>query len=333
MDYKEKYEKLHKNTLAALQQMVSEGKITEEIARSICADFVKESEDERIRKEIINWFHSYNGCTKQVHPELIDSWLAWLEKQGEQLNSYSGVSFKYNGHIWAMYANCNGVDISLDNQFLKHFEMLVEQNPADKVEPKFKIEEGKWYVCISQFCNCIEGRAYKAISDNRIMDDFGTEYDMHSNAYKYFRPWTIQDAKDGDVLVAKISEEPNDFIYIFNGYDKDGFWSHCYLDAYVNKFHEGIYHNNHNVGVPATKEQRELLFQKMKDAGYVWDVGKKELKKIEQKSIWSEEDENMFSNVDESLLILSRGKYKWVKEQINSERNWLKSLKERLKGE
>ena len=31
---------------------------------------------------------------------------------------------------------------------------------------------------------------------------------------------------------------------------------------------------------PATKEQRNLLFQKMKDAGYEWDVEKKELKKL-----------------------------------------------------
>ena len=31
---------------------------------------------------------------------------------------------------------------------------------------------------------------------------------------------------------------------------------------------------------PATKEQRDLLFQKMKDAGYEWDEDKKELKKL-----------------------------------------------------
>ena len=80
MDYKEKYEKLHKNTLASLQQMVSEGKITEEIARSICADFVKESDDERIRRDIIRYL-------KKTSPAIggnIEKMLAWLEKQGEQ---------------------------------------------------------------------------------------------------------------------------------------------------------------------------------------------------------------------------------------------------------
>ena len=40
-----------------------------------------------------------------------------------------------------------------------------------------------------------------------------------------------------------------------------------------------IYRKNfNNYGTPATKEQRDLLFQKMKEAGYEWDAEKKELK-------------------------------------------------------
>jgi hypothetical protein len=35
--------------------------------------------------------------------------------------------------------------------------------------------------------------------------------------------------------------------------------------------------------VPATKEQKEILFMVMKEAGYVWDTEDKQLKKIEQK--------------------------------------------------
>ena len=42
---------------------------------------------------------------------------------------------------------------------------------------------------------------------------------------------------------------------------------------------------------PATKEQRDLLFAKMKDAGYEWDVEKKELRKIDYNSKQSYEDE------------------------------------------
>lgn len=58
---------------------------------------LKESDDDRIRKEIIKFI-------KVSKPEWenyrdYSSWIAWLEKQGEQ-KPYSGVSFKYNGHTW-----------------------------------------------------------------------------------------------------------------------------------------------------------------------------------------------------------------------------------------
>ena len=77
------YEKLHKNTLAALQQRVSEGKITEEIARSICADFVKESEDEKIRNWLIDYFNKINDEIELLDRKKI---VSWLEKQGEYAN-------------------------------------------------------------------------------------------------------------------------------------------------------------------------------------------------------------------------------------------------------
>lgn len=150
------------------------------------------------------------------------------------------------------------------------------------VETKLKIEEGKWYVCISQFCNCIEGRAYKATSDSRIMDDFGTEYDMHSDAYKYFRLWTIQDAKEGDVLVS--TWKGHSYIYIFKEIESNAIVSYIYYYPKLDAIDVGVINMDNTPTIPATKEQHDLLFQKMKEAGYKWDVEKKKLKEIEQKS-------------------------------------------------
>lgn len=86
------YEKLHKDTINNLQQMVSCGKITIETARSICADFMPENEDERIRKELIEHvkdqqssFISSPDCRDKYEEEenqKYNSWIAWLEKQG-----------------------------------------------------------------------------------------------------------------------------------------------------------------------------------------------------------------------------------------------------------
>ena len=78
------YEKLHKYTIYKLQQMVNSGEITVEIARGICTDFVPESDDERIRKELLdfckNRAEKYSNDPKYKN---ISAWIAWLEKQGE----------------------------------------------------------------------------------------------------------------------------------------------------------------------------------------------------------------------------------------------------------
>ena len=180
------------------------------------------------------------------------------------------------------------IDDDTVRDYIDWLEKQGEQKPTDKVEPKFKVEKDKWYVCTYQYCNCIEGRNYKASLDGRIIDDYGTEYDIHSDAYRWFRPWTIQDAKDGDVLVTK-----NKNIFIFKSISGCTIYDYCGL--YFGKFMEFSATVNGRAAVqlpidytPATKEQRDLLFQKMHEAGYEWDADKKELKKIEQKPTeWS----------------------------------------------
>lgn len=80
------YEKLHKDTINRLQQMVSCGKITVEIARGICADFEPESEDERIRKWCISHFRECFRVTKnnsEYKEYLNNKVIPWLEKQRE----------------------------------------------------------------------------------------------------------------------------------------------------------------------------------------------------------------------------------------------------------
>jgi len=79
------YEKLHKDTITRLHQMVNSGKITVETACSICADFVPESEDERIRKDMMETIEKESkDFPSSVIAEKSHTWLAWLEKQGEQ---------------------------------------------------------------------------------------------------------------------------------------------------------------------------------------------------------------------------------------------------------
>lgn len=140
---------------------------------------LKESEDERVRKELLAVVGDLVLPNEQQ-----SRFVAWLEKQGEQ-NPYSGVSFKYNGHAWSMCARDNGVEVLIDGHldrvftidsnakemFIKALERVEEQNAkgykltdcdknswwedfkaytyctieqktADNVEPKF--HKGEW---------------------------------------------------------------------------------------------------------------------------------------------------------------------------------------------
>jgi hypothetical protein len=88
--------------------------------------------------------------------------------------------------------------------------------------------------------------------------------------------FTIQDAKDGDVLVSS-----NNKPFIYNG-NRSTFLIGSYCGISVeDKFKVSTEkcHWTENVNIyPATKEQRDLLFEKMHEAGYKWDAEKKELK-------------------------------------------------------
>lgn len=168
-------------------------------------------------------------------------------------------------------------------------EKLDEQKPDAKAEPKFKV--GDWVVYdgwVTQILQvCQDG--YVNIHHGFIPKE--REEIMHL--------WTIQDAKEGDVLANKYGS-----VLIYAGFEDDErvtVDNYCYITA--NHYEFCI--EDHKTGSwyyiedlnPATKEQRDLLFQKMKEAGYEWDSEKKELKKIEQKLTWSEEDENRFRNL------------------------------------
>jgi hypothetical protein len=150
-----------------------------------------------------------------------------------------------------------------------------------------------------------------------------------------YRLWTIQDAKDGYVLAnngnivlfEKVAiSERQDYKYI-----------KCYCFVLRNRlgkvfFKGGSYYLNDNF-YPATKEQRNLLFQKMKEAGYEWDAEKKELKKVEQSPAWSEEDEEMLKDIIRGLNATEHLLYTHDaqgKTQIQGRIDWLKSLKEKV---
>ena len=361
MDYKNK----HKEEIIRATQLWECGDITRENLEYIFPELA-ESDDEKIRKELIKFV--------KVNIPDEERYIAWLEKQGEQKpNPYTGTSFEYNGHIWGMCARDNGVEILFDGElkaFLsleKSFIYPIHPQPtlvtksaleaikeekvdnADKVEPKF--HKGEWIVHHGT------ENIYKviAIVGNQYQLKYGDNYTIQkcADVDRCARLWDItKDAKDGDVLACE-----SGWTCIFKTLVNDEtFSSYCFMDdtkwfcetgsdchtlkeefvkAYNGKIH------------PATKEQRDLLFKKMKDAGYEWDVNKKELKKFhvidegkaemdycftkmmngeKVSSAWSEEDAFRTSALTD--VVKSGGS---IRPELRNEFVvWLKSLKDRV---
>jgi hypothetical protein len=98
--------------------------------------------------------------------------------------------------------------------------------------------------------------------------------------------WTIQDAKDGDVLCTYECGNPK-IVFILRGNPEENcsvLSYYCYYNIMYPHFEpnaeRGCLAPKREDVKPATKEQRDLLFEKMKAAGYTWDAEKKELSKI-----------------------------------------------------
>jgi len=172
----------------------------------------------------------------------------------------------------------------------------IEQKPANKVEQKFKVKD--WIInndkriAIPTQILKIEEYGYLTSKGYISFDKVQTDYHL----------WTIEDAKDGDVLYVNYNNG-NKSIFIFNNIEYD---SACCYYCYSITENRGltftsVAHIKADI-YPATKEQRDLLFSKMKDAGYEWNTEKKELKKIEQKSVeWSEKDKHHIEVIENTL--------------------------------
>ena len=103
------------------------------------------------------------------------------------------------------------------------------------------------------------------------------------------REWTIQDAKDGDVLLFYNEYKGNKFVQIGIIEKYIGKYGGCSntFKIYVgenwdNNLQIGNYMGCSDIH-PATKEQRDILMKAMNDVGYEWDTEKKELKRKKHK--------------------------------------------------
>lgn len=164
--------------------------------------------------------------------------------------------------------------------------VLKELLDEEQHQPKFKV--GDWIV------DDLYGKVNQVILEN------GDGFTLDDNTYfsgcweDYYHLWTIQDAKDGDILIANEDSEYK-WYGIFKKHTGETFTSYCHYNHGTAEFVTAPGRcKNHGYGKwgtihPANKVQRHTLFAEIKRAGYTWDAEKKELKKIQKR--WRDDEE------------------------------------------
>ena len=202
---------------------------------------------------------------------------------------------------------------------------------STNTEPKFKV--GDWIVTPTNETKQIER---VTLGNYRFTDEtFYNIIDVDNKGHL----WTIQDAKDGDVLTcySDIKGQPIVQTGIIKQYVgrhggcSNSFKAHFGIDWDNNVVIEG-YMGSSNI-YPATKEQRDLLFQKMKDAGYGWNEGKKELNEVtatgyvdlglSSGTLWKSVNEEGYYTYDDAVKKFSNqipSKEQW--EELKNECKW-----------
>lgn len=155
------------------------------------------------------------------------------------------------------------------------------KKPIDKNKPRFKV--GDWVVFITS--GSIYQVKKKENYEYTLRHTLGGSMCLSFSNEELIREWTIQDAKDGDVLSFYSEYKGNKLFQIGIIEKYVGKYGSC---SNTFKIYVGVnWDNNLQIGKymgcsvihPATKEQRDTFMKVMNDAGYEWDTEKKELKK------------------------------------------------------
>ena len=226
----------------------------------------------QIRKDIATFIFNYRGDIKDRAKwmDYLGIKVSFVEKQSKQETLCEKCKKEQPSH------SCQDIT-ALGRCYIEGM------NTADKVEPKFKV--GDWVMLDRPvLITKVDDMPYNI---HQYWTSDGTWFGDTTKA----KLWTIQDAKDGDVLT--LSYASRNYILVYKGLYEEGLETKmsvfCFYsveeDTYYDETDSFHAMNTGEVITPSTKEQRDTLIQAMTDAGYAFDFEKKELKKIEQKHI------------------------------------------------
>lgn len=246
---------------------------------------LKKSEDELIKEDLIGYISEFPDMIWRGHYK--EDVISWLKKQVNIPIKVTQEVEVGNGNLKALVTE----EISTDKVEPKFHEGdLIKHNKANIIRKVISVNSGSYYVTNIE-------------TNGKNIELFNAEQNFHL--------WTIQDAKDGDVIqlgkVTAIFQK-----YIGNGNCK------CHCSVCGEEFEIPSQDGPDNSygcinAIPATKEQCETLFKAMHEAGYKWIADTKELEKIE-------EDEQ----IKKAIIHILKGETGYIsKEDTNKYIAWL----------
>lgn len=194
---------------------------------------LKESGDERTRQEIVRFIRM------EVEDKIVgNKWLAWLEKQSEQKpierEEFTSIPFgAYDSELVnetitipdGCVATIEGNKIHIKKKDKSATEAIKLNHFVDNNEmAELNFKAGDWVVRTNgeNFCNGSKYAQIQVIELNEGMCYLDTGSWFYPSK---IRLWSIEDAKDGDVLVSLSKMHP----FIFNGhYDEDTDYVYAY---------------------------------------------------------------------------------------------------------
>ena len=295
-DWKKKYEDLA-GRLKEHHSMIQDGRsyASNEIKdafEDILPD-LKVSEDVKIKEDIL--YILSNTDLSSVSTKFSDM-VNWLDKRSKSLMDHDDeIMIK---HLTEFFKTAKGLEGTRET-FLKWIRDLKEklsgcpEQNKQQYMPMYKIGD----FVVGDYA---AGKIIEITDDAYLLDTeqgipFSSEHNIHL--------WTIEDAQPGDVLFYRGNVKYSDGIkfdriLLFENLDKSFF--------VLTKSSNGVedYDINMNIDypdniIPATKEQKEILFMVMKEAGYEWDDKNLVLKKIEEQKDSQTSESNKWTSDDE----------------------------------
>lgn len=235
---------------------------------------LNENKDEMVKTAILNHLKKmWGNCQDDVCGVHVEDAIAWLERQGKHTKQVQSSKFTFDDVLALqccmetvkkvqedkeLYERLNLIHSKIYDAYSSNTEKI-NKKPTDKIEPKFKV--GDWVVrgdTIAQILD-IQEQYYIGLDING--KDFVSSRFLKDDKIHL---WTLQDAKDGNVLVNGSN------IFIFHHIDNKRLMGYCHVNMDDGNLYNDIGRNECFCMIdaqitPATKEQRDILFKKIKE--------------------------------------------------------------------